>query len=245
MVFFPNWSPHVIELIVTVRAGSWSTGGRLQPLDPKSIQPIDPNAPKRRIVPVENYPDENTVRLDPRAREEHGLTKDPATFGDWAANASKVSGVANIKPTIGNTTYSSIWAQDEPLTLQHAAAISPDGAKFKYVGRWFSKSYYLGNTANSDYYVKNLDRHTPDAQLWTFRNSSRFENPVGFFFDDDKDKPFLVLSGFNATSFTIFSQGIGLLLRSYSSVQAAQTEVAWRGQEFNPAGRYEPEAPAR
>jgi hypothetical protein len=241
MIFFLNWSPHVIELIITVWARSQNTGGRLQPIDPKSIQPIDRT---RRIISTENFPDENTMKLDPRARDEHGLPKDPATLRDYMANA-KVDMANYTKRTIGSATYSSMWAQDEPLTLQHAAAISPDGAKFKYVGRWFSTSYYLGNTARGDYYVKKLDPHQEDWTVWNFRHSYRFENPVGFFFDDDKDKPFLMLSGFNATSFTIFSQGIGLLLRRTTVVAAAQPEVAWRVQEFNSAGHYEPEAPAR
>jgi hypothetical protein len=239
-----NRSPHVIELVVTVVV----TSGRGGP-----AQPIVPNPSKTsRSNLSDPFPDENTMRLAPRAREEHGLTKDPATISDKMMSVRKGVVVSNFR--LDGTTYSSIWAQDEPLTLEHAAAVSPDGAKFKYVGRWFSKSYYLGTSANGDYYVKHLGRSTPspnqdvltDWGMYNFVSSHRFDNPVGFFFDDDKAKPFLLLAGFNATSFSISSQGIGLLLRSYSKVQAAMQEVAWQVQGFiNPTGTSTPEAPAR
>jgi hypothetical protein len=133
-------------------------------------------------------------------------------------------------------TESEPETKDELLVLETLAAVSADDGKSKIVGRWSSKSRYLGSDLWGNYYVRNVRTSLTNEARWSgVRLPS---NPIGFFFDSQRGEPFLVLAGIDPVRLTVGNGGDGRLLGT-TATDVARSNVNWSVAAFNPAGRVE------
>jgi len=110
------------------------------------------------------------------------------------------------------------------LTIETAAAITPENTKIKTFGTWTSPSPYLGKSYRGKYYVQNIKM--TDEERWSTNTVYEF-NPYGFFFDNDTIAPFLVLNLFEPMSMNKPGRGggSGQILRTSQTIRTST--VRW------------------
>jgi hypothetical protein len=203
----------MMKIIVTVQAGDRK---HPQPSDPKSY-PSRYDGKPAQIDPRAVDPESGRL-LYPDIREDRGEGRNSAP--DWVGD---------------HTRYYNAWAQDELLTLQTLAPVSPDDVSLwvamsaGLIRRWESKSLYLGFDFGGGYYVTNFPpAPTSINGIGILDGPFKEENPVGIFFDGKVDDPFLQLFGFQPMTLKAGRSGNGYLLRTSPAVNVIDSRVWWR-----------------